>query len=84
MKDSIPYLGGAGGFLGILYALGEFSIHNIDVMMAALGPFAFRIAPHVGFLDAQTVQQIYIALAVVSGLLAAYTLAKRAQQRFGS
>jgi hypothetical protein len=76
----IPVLGGTSAG-GLIYALAEFSVQNIDVMMAALGPFAFRVAPNVPYLGAATLQQAYIALAVVSALLALVTLARRVGKR---
>jgi hypothetical protein len=79
---AIPAIGGSSGALGVFYALGEFSIHNIDVMMAALGPLAFRVAPNLPAVDAQALQRIYIAFAIVSALLALLTLARRARKRF--
>lgn len=85
MKDHLlPAGAGASGFLGVLYALGEFSIHNLDVVMAALGPIAFRVAPRLPAVDAETMQRIYVLLAIVSAGIALVTLARRAYDRITS
>ncbi|QCC47533.1 hypothetical protein [Halobellus limi] len=81
MKRTLPIAGGTS-VGALIYAFAEFGVHNLDVLMAALGPFAFRIAPAVPYLDATAVQRIYIALAILSALIAAWTLLQRAKQRF--
>jgi len=76
----LPVLGGTGAG-GLIYALAEVSVQNIDVLMAALGPLAFRVAPRVPYLGAATLQQAYIALAVVSALLALVAYLRRVGKR---
>lgn len=82
MREKVIPLVGGSGAAGVLYALPEFLIGNLDVLMAAIGPFAFRIAPHVPALDATVLQRIYIALAILSAILAVGTLVSRAQEKF--
>lgn len=82
MRDHVLPFGVGSTLTALLVGLAEFSVANLDVMMAAIGPLAFRVAPETPQIDETLLQQLYLALAVLSAMLAVWTLVRRARRKF--